>query len=283
MTLPAFVINLDRSPDRWRFMAGHVGARGFDVRRTVAVDGAALTDADIARLTVAVPGVRALARNEIACFESHKRAWSELIASRAPWGLVLEDDVFLAAETAALAAAIVAAAPAGIVKLNSYEKPIYVQTAPVWQGDGHRLLRPAQKTIDGSAYLMSRPAAEAALARFARYSEELDISLFDPATGIAVAQVVPALAVQQKFADFDFLNEAAKESALETGRAAEQVALKRARPRRGLGQIVGAELRRFWRRRLEPRAVQLANPFRPADRRLAHLLIGFPSDSRGAS
>jgi glycosyl transferase family 25 len=281
--MPALVINLDRSPERWAFMERHCRVRGFAVARVAAVDGRALPAAEVDRRLVPVEGTRRISSDEVACFESHKKAWRALIETGAPWGLVLEDDVFLAVETAMLCAQFEKTAPVAIVKLNSYRKPIYVFEAPLWQGSGFQLLAPAQKTIDGSAYLMSREGAEAALARFERYSEELDLALFDPDGGIGVAQVVPALSVQQKFADFDFLEDAAQASAIEGGRAEERSAAKRARGRRSPVAVAAAEWDRFVRRRLRPRLLGLTNLLRPADRRLARLLVEFPRPAGAGS
>jgi glycosyl transferase family 25 len=274
--LSAFVINLDRSPERWAFMERHCRARGFDVQRVPAVDGRAMPRAEVERRLIRGEGARRISVDEVACFESHKKAWRELIRSGAPWGLVLEDDVYLGLEAASVCVAFTSSAPAGIVKLNAYSRPIYVVETPLWQGGGYKLLAPAQKTIDGSAYLMTREGATAALERFERYSEELDLALFDPETGIGVAQVAPALSVQQKFAAFDFLEDAAQASAIESGRAEERSAAKQARGRRSPFEVVAAEWDRFVRRRLRPRLLGLANVFRPADRRLARLLIKFP-------
>lgn len=275
--LPAFVINLDRSPARWAYMESHCRDRGFAVERVAAVDGRALPAAEIERRLIRREGARRISADEVACFESHKRAWAALAASGADWGLVLEDDVFLAEAAAGFCAAFAAADVAAIVKLNAYVKPIYVRAAPLWQGRGYRLLAPAQKTIDGSAYLMSRAGAAAALARFERYAEELDLALFDPDAGLGVAQVAPALSVQQKFARFDFLAEAAQASAIEGGRAEVRSAVKRERGRRSPGAVIAAEWSRFLRRRVRPRLIGLGNLFRPADRRLARLVIDFPA------
>lgn len=272
--IPAYVINLDRAPERWAFIEGHARDRGLDVRRVAAVDGRALSPAEIDRHRI-TGTARPLANDEVACFESHKKVWRIFLDTGEPWALVLEDDVYLAAGLAALTTELVAADVAPIVKLNAYHRGIHVNARPLWEKDGRRLLAPARKTIDASAYLISRAAAAAALARFDRYAEPVDLALFDPANGIGIAQVVPALSVQQKYAAFAFLDGAAHESALDTGRE-EVRTMARQKRRRSPGAVVAAEAGRFLRRRIEPRLLWITNRFRPPGQRLAHVRVTFP-------
>ena len=279
----AYVINLDRAAGRWAFMAAHCRARGLDVRRVPAVDSRALAPAEIERHRIAEGIARPISADEVACFESHKKAWRTFLDTPEPWALILEDDVYLAPAIAALTARLAAADLAPIVKLNAYPRGIPVYARPVAEIDGYRLLTPAQKTIDASAYLISRAAAAAALARFDRYAEALDLALFDPATGIPVAQVMPAASVQQKFASFPFLEGEAQASALDGGRAEVRGIARRARGRRGPAAAVAAEAGRFFRRRIQPRLLWLTNRFRPPERRLAQVMIAFPAPARGSS
>jgi glycosyl transferase family 25 len=280
---PAFVINLDRASERRAFMERHCGARGFEVRRVAAIDSRALPPAEIDRHRLRAGKARPLSDDEVACFESHKKAWRSFLDGGEPWALVLEDDVYLAADAAAQTARLAETGVAPIVKLNAYVRGIAVTARPLWQEDGLRLFAPAQKTIDGSAYLISRAAAAAALARFDRYAEALDLALFDPGNGIGVAQVAPALAVQQKYARFPFLDGAAQESALDGGRAGVRSVARRERGRRSPAAVVAAEAGRFFRRRVQPRLLWLTNRFRPPEQRLAHVLITFPNPEVGES
>ena len=97
-----------------------------------------------------------------------------------------------------------------LVKLNAHPRGMLVHVAPVARVGGRALLRPAQRTNDASAYLISRAFAARALEMHAGYREPLDVALFDPATGAAVAQLDPALTIQQRYADFRFLDEGAR-------------------------------------------------------------------------
>jgi GR25 family glycosyltransferase involved in LPS biosynthesis len=82
---PLYVLNLDRSPARWRHMTRVLGAQGLTFERIAAVDGRSL-GADVVAQSPLGPG-------EHGCFLSHRCAWTRLVASGAPLGHVLEDDV----------------------------------------------------------------------------------------------------------------------------------------------------------------------------------------------
>lgn len=276
-----YVINLDRSADRWTYMREMCAARGLEAERVPAVDGRAYAPGQTESLAPPAPGMRLLAATEIACFESHRRAWQRIADGPDEWGAVLEDDVCLADGIGEICEAIIGTVTDSghdleLVKLNNYLKPIYLQAMPLARVGGrvaiHRVMQP---TIDASAYLMSRAAARRALDHHARIRDQLDIALFDPAGGLAIAQTVPALSVQEKFADFTFLPGAASASLIEAARADASAQIRSARPARGPGTRLAAELRRFYRRRIEPKAIAVTNLLRPPDRRIIHQRVRF--------
>ena len=91
----AFVINLDRSPDRLAGICTLLIVAGMQMHRIAAIDGAVLTDAQRQRYDE--PGALArmlhpLSPGEIACCLSHEAALAALVSSGAPHGLILEDD-----------------------------------------------------------------------------------------------------------------------------------------------------------------------------------------------
>ena len=92
---------------------------------------------------------------------------------------------------------------------------------------GRALLRPAQGTSDSSAYVISRSFAARALAMHDGYRQPLDLALFDPATCPAIAQLDPAVTIQQRYADFRFLDEGAPKTDIQPDRAATAAAAGR--------------------------------------------------------
>ena len=130
---------------------------------------------------------------------------------------MLEDDVFLA-DMGLLDDLAARAAGLDIVKLNAHPRGMLVQGAPLARVAGRSLLRPAQGTSDSSAYLIARGFAARALEIHRGYDRPLDLALFDPATGAAIAQLDPAVSIQQRYADFRFLDEGAGKTDIQAPR-----------------------------------------------------------------
>ena len=74
-------INLDRATVRNAFMQDMFAARGIEARRISAIDGALLSDAESKPVARPRPGFQHLAKAEIGCFLSHRKAWAEIAAS----------------------------------------------------------------------------------------------------------------------------------------------------------------------------------------------------------
>lgn len=102
--MECYVINLDRSPDRWEHMQKQLSTIGtqhtsLKIQRVVGVDGYKLTENEISfhqqsafsLSKIACP--RDLSKAEIGCYLSHKKCWEKLINSSSDWGLILEDDI----------------------------------------------------------------------------------------------------------------------------------------------------------------------------------------------
>jgi glycosyl transferase family 25 len=96
--IPTFVINLDRDAERRAAMAARLDALGIPHVFLKAIDGRALTDADLARMSppdkLAFP--RPLTPNEVACGMSHLAAIAEGVRGNHAFFCVLEDDVTFA-------------------------------------------------------------------------------------------------------------------------------------------------------------------------------------------
>lgn len=80
-SVPTYIINLKRRPDRLRACLAHLKTR-HAAQVIEAVDGLDLKDVGATKLT----------RGEIGCFLSHLKALDVIARGDAPWGLVLEDD-----------------------------------------------------------------------------------------------------------------------------------------------------------------------------------------------
>lgn len=260
------VINLDRAPERWASMARIAADRGLAIERVPAADG---RDPAMLAQAAAAEG-NGLRPAEIGCFESHRRAWRRIVDGEAPAGLVLEDDVYLAAGIVEFLVALGAEAKRfDLVKLSAHPRGMLVRVEPVAEVAGRRLLTPGQGTSDSSAYVITRDFAARALALHDGYARALDLALFDPATGARIAQADPALSIQQRYADFRFLDAGAPKTDIQPDRA------RSSRPRtRPLGALA-REAARVWRRHVVPAMQPLLNLGRSPKERHVFRRIAF--------
>lgn len=97
MDLPLYVINLQRSPQRLAHVAAELARVNLSFERIDAVDGHELTTAEIEAVYDAKRNKQRfyadLSRGEIACYMSHRKAWTQLLESPHHAAIVLEDDI----------------------------------------------------------------------------------------------------------------------------------------------------------------------------------------------
>jgi GR25 family glycosyltransferase involved in LPS biosynthesis len=96
--LVTHVLNLERSPERWAFVAGELDEHGLNPIKIVATDGNVLTDAEINAHYDKLENKREyfwpLKRSEIGCFLSHRKSMQRFIEDEcAEYLLLVEDDV----------------------------------------------------------------------------------------------------------------------------------------------------------------------------------------------
>ncbi|MEN2785590.1 glycosyltransferase family 25 protein [Sphingomonas qilianensis] len=204
--VPIYLINLDRSVDRLRFVTRRMDTLGLDHTRIAAVEGARLSGGERAAFVAARPrdGKRGWRDGQIGCFLSHLDAWRRIAAGPDAYGLVLEDDIHLSDATpAALADTAWIPPDADIVRLESTGQWLALGP-PVSQAAGRPVRRIRSAAWGAGAYLLSRQAAARLAASDPLLQTPADDFLFNLA-GSAIArslttyQVVPALAVQDKF------------------------------------------------------------------------------------
>jgi GR25 family glycosyltransferase involved in LPS biosynthesis len=91
--LRAYVINLDRSPDRLKTFLADNSMPGLEFVRMRAIDGQKLDRAELVRRGVIAADLL-YSNNSVACSLSHLSCWQEIIKQGKP-GLVCEDDAIL--------------------------------------------------------------------------------------------------------------------------------------------------------------------------------------------
>lgn len=244
-------LNLDRATARNKFMQDMFLAREIPARRIAAIDGATLSDIACTNLAPPTPGLYRLAKSEIGCFLSHRKAWAEIAASPCAWGCVFEDDVLLAEDAARfLLSDDWIPRDAHLVKLETFPD----QTMALGQrmkpaGGGRSLVRLYSVSVGAGGYVIRRDIAARMLKRTTSFKMPVDHALFDPHHLVLprarIYQLEPANCIQQKQAmDFIFMPPGADLSMIEHERKVKEMI-----PRRkytGWAKV-GRELRRLKR------------------------------------
>lgn len=221
--IPVFVINLARRPDRLERLGGRLAALGIAFERVDALDLEVATDVEIDAVIRASGPLGPLGRGDRVCAVSHARAWQRLIDAGAPFGLVLEDDVYLADDAGDLVRAS-GWIPAGVdvVKLEKFG----TEASGILLGDAigevaggaRRLHRMHSRHVGGAAYILSRRAAAEGLALRGSVDVPVDHLLFNPNASrlsrrLKPVVVRPAVATQRHYgynSDVDTTRKAVK-------------------------------------------------------------------------
>lgn len=178
------VVNLDRSPDRWKAIKTQLDQLQIPVERLEAVDGKLFSEEDVEKLTSSVHFSmgRDLERGEIGCFLSHRKCWKKLLDSDEKYALVLEDDLLLSdrAPKYMLSDDWIPDFCDLIQLFISPNRKKYVccrEKCELVTGD--QLWIPVSPTPVGTlAYIISRKAAEVALKESERFNLPVDEFLF---------------------------------------------------------------------------------------------------------
>lgn len=132
--LPVYVINLDRSPDRWQNATRQLGDLAIPHARLTAVDGDDLTPDEmrsvVGRKPVLYRWLRELSPSEIGCYLSHRTAWERIAGSGRPGGFVFEDDFVAGPDLFAVMTAL--------SRLNFYKFPVMIKMYVAEQDAGFR-------------------------------------------------------------------------------------------------------------------------------------------------
>jgi glycosyl transferase family 25 len=179
----ALVLNLDGAEDRLAHFAEQASRAEVAFERLPAVDGRKMSAREISNATDKA-AIYPLAPSEIACILSHRRAWARIVESRAPWGVVFEDDVCLSAQTGRLIRSLPPyRSEPTIIKLETYGSQSVALGVKQIAFAG-RTLQPLRGVAIGSAgYAITRSACLKLLAEEPRYALPSDLYLFSNRLG----------------------------------------------------------------------------------------------------
>ncbi len=179
--MKAYVINLDKSPDRYARMSERLVGLGLPFERVPGVDGRTMK---VSPLPVTAPSAsfpHILTKGEVGCYLGHRRCWERIAAGDEEWGLVLEDDcVFL--PKAKRYFGDLSWIPEGcrLVSFAFAEKnePLYTDRK-ITLPDGNTIFRcRASRQVSAISYLMSRDAARLAVSLSTEIDQPVDNYLF---------------------------------------------------------------------------------------------------------
>ena len=195
-TLPIFLINLDRSPDRLALMRSRMDALGLVFERVAAIDGTRQLPAwAVAQFLDDRRHVRGgLSEGEVGCYASHLLVLSKIAERHIEAAIVLEDDAILDEDFGRMALDAIRAAPAGwdCIHLSTDFK---VPAFPIAElGSGRSLVRYMRLPVNSSAYIISSAGARKLIASRQRV-RPFDLEFrWAWLTGLEIFGTYPALA-----------------------------------------------------------------------------------------
>ena len=94
-TINIFLVNLDKRPDRLKYVSDQLKVLDLKFKRISAVDGSLLDDDHplVDNNAFLVQMGKQVTKGEIGCAESHRLIWREIVDKSIPFALVIEDDV----------------------------------------------------------------------------------------------------------------------------------------------------------------------------------------------
>lgn len=205
--VPAYLINLDRRPDRLAFMANQLDGIGCEWHRISALDMEIAKDSEIAA-EVKLEGHRiGMARGSQCCAVTNFRAYRLMIEQNLPAVLILQDDVEISNEIVPFLQNLDwLPDDVGIVQFEFYGSDNSrrltgprLAEMPVRGRSLHRLY---SRTAGAGCYLITRGAAERILREKPILDVPIDHFLFSPNVSpmfekLGVSIVIPALAQQK--------------------------------------------------------------------------------------
>ena len=206
--MKAYLINLDRSPERLALFTEQARNSGVAFTRLPAVDGRNLDAAKLAAAVSPTYEFHPLNAAEAGLFMSHRMVWSSFLESSEAFAAVFEDDVVLATETGNVLDAIEATASnADIVKLETTLRMVVLRSEGTSLGMGFNLQSLLSWHGGTAGYAISRNCARKLLAMTSPLRDPVDQSLFNPLSSISsqlrILQINPAVCIQKERLDKD--------------------------------------------------------------------------------
>ena len=215
-----YIINLDRSVDRWKFMQKQFEFfkekdNNIDFERIAAVDSKVLSDSTLNKYydknyfcfnAVYFPNIvqsGGLSKGEIACFLSHRKCWQRVLEGTDEYAAIFEDDVIFS-EYAIHYLGTTDWIPknSDIVKLEVMTHKLVVDKKPTKEFYNRIITRFYSTNIGAAGYIISKTAARSLLEMTEHFFIPVDHvmfgHLFPYFWKLICYQVIPAICIQDK-------------------------------------------------------------------------------------
>jgi glycosyl transferase, family 25 len=197
----AFVINLDRSPDRLAAFQEEASRCGFAFERLSGVDGRRLSPLEVDSLTNPRFRFQPVGPGELGVFASHRVAWRRATEKPDRWTAILEDDARLADDIVRVLSEIEKADPdVGIIRIETTMRRVIMDINPEVSLGNHAAYRMWSWHGGTAGYVIRDECAASLLAATERVSDPLDQLLFNPLSplfgSLKPYQLVPAVVIQ---------------------------------------------------------------------------------------
>jgi glycosyl transferase family 25 len=194
------VINLARRPDRLARLGAQLDALGIRWQRVEALDALQASTTELDAVIHSNGPLGRLGDGDRACTVSHTRAWTAFIASEAPFGLLLEDDIYLSRDVGAIVASTDwIPGEVDLIKLEKFGDRVASRIllgpplGAVPGGGGRTLHRMYSRHVGGGAYLISRRAAKDGLMTRGSLKVPVDHLLFNGNVSMLSRRLRPTL------------------------------------------------------------------------------------------
>tara|TARA_R110002049_G_scaffold46487_1_gene135143 strand:- start:89323 stop:90141 length:819 start_codon:yes stop_codon:yes gene_type:complete len=204
----AYVINLDRSPERLQFVQDQARSYGIEIERVSAVDGRTLSPSQLGELSSPDFEFQPLNISEIALFTSQKLAWKKLVESGHPHAAVFEDDVVLSPTIRATFDAIDHFHDEfDVIKLETTLRRVVCSREGQRIDSGESLQQLLTWHGGAAGYVITAKCAARLLEIKKRVSDPADQVLFNPLSSVSstlrILQLNPAACIQKDILEKD--------------------------------------------------------------------------------
>ena len=182
MACEAFIIHLARATSRKEAVEAAVRNVGMPATVMDAVDGQALSDAEVATW---YPGHALfeprypfpLGRGEIACFQSHRNAWKEILKRNLDFAVVLEDDTAIDRSQIEKVASFFADFGKSDDYVSLQTRPIVSGAKPIFCDGRANLIQQIPPPLRTSGQIVGREAARKLLSVTEQFDRPIDCLL----------------------------------------------------------------------------------------------------------